>query len=183
MSTIFKSGMYSTFSNSTITNKNKEVSHSKQETISAIFMHPSSLRILERDTWFVFGNDVVLPSWTLILPESWDESKTNFKGEAVGFKIGEGEVEGRENTPFSPLATPSLPPSMPVLPYSFLLLFKMATEFPLKNAYTAGYLSLNPSAPQNIVWLIWPNRKFPKVLALRVKTPLITSSTFLNSGS
>ena len=52
MSTIFKSGLYSTFSNSTITNKNKEVSHSKQETISAIFTHPSSLqsrRILERD--------------------------------------------------------------------------------------------------------------------------------------
>ena len=36
MSTIFKSGLYSTFSNSTIMNKNKEVSHSKQETT-----HPS----------------------------------------------------------------------------------------------------------------------------------------------
>ena len=31
------------------------------------------------------------PSWTLILPESWDESKTDFKGEVDGFKIGEGE--------------------------------------------------------------------------------------------
>ena len=41
MSTIFKSGLYSTFSNSTIMNKSKEVSHSKQETISVIFTHPS----------------------------------------------------------------------------------------------------------------------------------------------
>ena len=31
-------------------------------------------------------NNVVLPSWTLILPESWDESKPNFKGEVDGFK-------------------------------------------------------------------------------------------------
>ena len=37
----FKSGMYSTFSNSTIVNKNKQVNHSKQETISVIFTHPS----------------------------------------------------------------------------------------------------------------------------------------------
>ena len=37
----------------------------------------------------------------------------------------------------------------------------------------------NPSAPQNIVWLIWPNRKFQKLLSLPVKT----SSTFINSGS
>ena len=36
-----KSGMYSTFSNSTIVNKNKQVNHSKQETISVIFTHPS----------------------------------------------------------------------------------------------------------------------------------------------
>ena len=40
MSTIFKSGLYSTFSNSTIINKSKEASHSKQETISVIFTHP-----------------------------------------------------------------------------------------------------------------------------------------------
>ena len=32
---------------------------------------------------FFFGNDVVPSSWTLILPESWDESKTDFKGEVV----------------------------------------------------------------------------------------------------
>ena len=63
-STIFKSGLYGTFSNSTTMNKNKQVSHSKQETISVIFTHPSP----------------------------------------------------------------------------------------------------NPSAPQNIVWLIWPNRKFQKLL-------------------
>ena len=36
------------------------------------------------------------PSWTLILPESWDESKTYFKGEVEGFKIGKGEGEGRK---------------------------------------------------------------------------------------
>ena len=41
-------------------------------------------------------NNVVSPSWTLILPESWDESKTDFKGEVDGFKIGEGEGEGRK---------------------------------------------------------------------------------------
>ena len=31
-----------------------------------------------------FGNDVVPPSWTLMLPESWDESKTDFEGELDG---------------------------------------------------------------------------------------------------
>ena len=40
-----------------------------------------SRRILERDPWIVFRNDVVPPSWMLILPESWDESKSDFKGE------------------------------------------------------------------------------------------------------
>ena len=40
-----------------------------------------SRRILGRDPWIVFRNDVVPPSWTLILPESWDESKSVFKGE------------------------------------------------------------------------------------------------------
>ena len=41
MSAIFGSGLYSTSSNSTIMNENKQVNHSKQETISAIFTHPS----------------------------------------------------------------------------------------------------------------------------------------------
>ena len=36
--------------------------------------------------------NVVLPSWMLILPESWDE----WTGEVDGFKIGEGEGEGRK---------------------------------------------------------------------------------------
>ena len=40
MSTIFKSGLYSTFSNSTITT-NEQVSHCQQETRSVIFTHPS----------------------------------------------------------------------------------------------------------------------------------------------
>ena len=43
---------------------------------------------------FFFGNDVVLPSWTLILLESWVESKTDFKGEIEGFKILEGRGGG-----------------------------------------------------------------------------------------
>ena len=38
----------------------------------------------------VFRNGVVPPSWTLILPESWDESKSVLKGAVDGFKIGEG---------------------------------------------------------------------------------------------
>ena len=44
MSTILKSGLYiSTFSYSTIMNKNQQVGHSKQETISVILTpHPSS---------------------------------------------------------------------------------------------------------------------------------------------
>ena len=46
-----------------------------------------------------FQDNVVPPSWTLILPESWDESKNVFKGEVDGFKIGEGEWRGGKNTP------------------------------------------------------------------------------------
>ena len=45
-----------------------------------------SRRILGRDPWIVFRDDVVSPSWKLILPESWDESKSVFKGEVDGFK-------------------------------------------------------------------------------------------------
>ena len=43
-----------------------------------------SRRILGRDPWIVFRNDVVPPPWTLILPESWDESKSVF----VAFQDG-----------------------------------------------------------------------------------------------
>ena len=43
-----------------------------------------------------------------ILPESWDESKTDFKGQVDGFKIGEGE--GRKKyAVFSP-RLPAPPP-------------------------------------------------------------------------
>ena len=28
-----------------------------------------------------FGNNAIPPAWTLMLPESWDESKTDSKGE------------------------------------------------------------------------------------------------------
>ena len=41
MSVIVGSGPYSPSSNSTIMNKNKQVNHSKQETISVIFTHSS----------------------------------------------------------------------------------------------------------------------------------------------
>ena len=40
------------------------------------------------------GNNAILPSWTIILPESWDESKPDFKGKIDGLKIEEGEWRG-----------------------------------------------------------------------------------------
>ena len=46
-----------------------------------------SRRILGRDAWIFFRNDVVPPSWTLILRESWDKSKSVFKGEVDGFSL------------------------------------------------------------------------------------------------
>ena len=48
-----------------------------------VSMTPSlqSRRILQHDPLFFFGNNVFLPSWTLILPESGGESITDFKGE------------------------------------------------------------------------------------------------------
>ena len=54
----------------------------------------------------------MLPSWTLILPESWDESKTYFKGE-VGHDQCTSEVRVKK--------TPALQASL-----SFIL-----TEFEL----------------------------------------------------
>ena len=85
--------------------------------------------------------NVVPPSWTLILPESWDESKTDFKGEVDGFKIGEGEGEGRKNYS-SRLPAPSRfhRPS----PLVFSVAFQdgghdqCTSEFSLKNACSAG---------------------------------------------
>ena len=59
MNTIFKSGLCSTFSNSSIMNKNKQVSHSKQETISVIFTHPSPnllLSKIQHDKFDLTGN-------------------------------------------------------------------------------------------------------------------------------
>ena len=67
-----------------------------------------SRRILERDPWIVFRDDVVPPSCTLILPESWDESKSVFKGEVDGFKIGEGGFL------LSPSRPSPLPPPLPL---------------------------------------------------------------------
>ena len=69
-------------------------------------------RKIERDPWIVFRNDVVPPSWMLILPESWDESKSVFKGEVDGFKIGDWEGRGGKNTPLSSPLPPPLPLSL-----------------------------------------------------------------------
>ena len=45
---------------------------------------------------FIPGINAILPSWTLILSESWGKSKTDFKGEVDGFKIEEREGPGEE---------------------------------------------------------------------------------------
>ena len=45
-----------------------------------------------------------------MLPESWDESKTVFKGDVDGFQIEEGEGEGTKkvlSSPPPPLSRPS----------------------------------------------------------------------------
>ena len=44
------------------------------------------------------GNNAIPPSWTLLLPESWGESITDFKGEVDGFNTDEGEGEGRKKS-------------------------------------------------------------------------------------
>ena len=80
-----------------------------------------------------FQDNVVPPSWTLILPESWDESKNVFKGEVDGFKIGEGEGRGGKNPP--PFHRP--------YPLVFLVAFQdgghdqSTSEFSLKNVKNA----------------------------------------------
>ena len=56
-----------------------------------------------------------------MLPESWDESKTVFKGDVDGFQIEEGEGEGKKKV----LSSPPPPPFPPLLPSSFPWLFKM----------------------------------------------------------
>ena len=68
-------------------------------------------------------NNVVLPSWTLILPESWDESKPDFKGEVL-----------RERSPPRPS------------PLVFSVVFQdggqdqRTSELSLKNACSAGVM-------------------------------------------
>ena len=52
-SAIFESGLYSTSSNSTIMNRNKQVNHSKQETISVIFTHPSPNQSINQSMNFI----------------------------------------------------------------------------------------------------------------------------------
>ena len=69
-----------------------------------------------------------------MLPESWDESKTVFKGDVDGFKIEEGE--GKKN-----VFSPSLPAPPPLI---FSLAFQdggrdqCTSEFPLKNVCSTG---------------------------------------------
>ena len=81
-----------------------------------------SRRILERDPWIVFRNDVVPPFWTLILPESWDESKSVFKVEV----------------------DPAPPSFHRPSPLVFFVAFQdgghdqCTSEFSLKNACSAG---------------------------------------------
>ena len=89
-------------------------------------------------------HDVIPPSWTLILPECWDESKTDIKGEVDGYKIEEGEGEEKIQKIFSPLSSPPLPPFPPHLSKSFPWLFKMAAEInvPLSLARVALRLFL-----------------------------------------
>ena len=93
-----------------------------------------------------FQDNVVPPSWTLILPESWDESKSVFKGEVDGFKIGEGEGRGGKILLSSLLPAP--PPFHRPSPLVFLVAFQdgghdqSTSEFSLKNvknACSAGY--------------------------------------------
>ena len=72
-----------------------------------------SRRILQRDPW---RNDVSPPSWTLILPESWDESKTGIKGEVDGYKIEEGEGRKKYKKYFILSPPRPFPPFPPLLP-------------------------------------------------------------------
>ena len=87
-------------------------------------------------------NNVVPPSWTLILPESWDESKTDFKREVDGL-IGEGEGEGREKYSLAS-RLPAPPPFHHPSPLVFFVAFQdgghdqCTLEFSLKNACSAG---------------------------------------------
>ena len=90
-------------------------------------------------------NNVVLPSWTLILPESWDESKPDFKGEVDGFIVGEREGEGRKNTPSRSHCSFGEP--VHKIDGVFSVAFQdgghnqCTSEFSLKNACSAGYFS------------------------------------------
>ena len=65
---------------------------------------------------FFFRNDVFPPSWTLILPESWDESKTDIKGEVDGYKIEEGEGRKKYKKYFILSPPRPFPPFPPLLP-------------------------------------------------------------------
>ena len=61
MSTIFKSELYSTYSDSTIANKKKEVSNSNQETISVIFTHPyPNPSALQNIVWLIWPNRKII---------------------------------------------------------------------------------------------------------------------------
>ena len=80
------------------------------------------------------GNNAIPPSWTLILPESWGESITDFKGEVDGFNMDAGEREGSEKKSL-------LPAHLPIV---FSLAFQdggryqCTSEIPLKKRLLCG---------------------------------------------
>ena len=81
-----------------------------------------TIGVFGRDPRFVFGNDVLPPSWTSILPESWDESKTDFKG---------GRGRGTKKVFSSRLPAP--PPLVFSLAFQDGGRDQCTSEFPLKN--------------------------------------------------
>ena len=84
---------------------------------------------MQRDPLFFCGNNVIPPSWTLILPGSWKESKTDLKEEVDGFQIV-------TLTPTSSLL--SAPPSFPAPPP---LVFSLAFQDGCRDQFTSEILS------------------------------------------
>ena len=70
-----------------------------------------------------------------MLPESWDESKTVFKGDVDGFQIeegeGEGEGEGKKKVLSSPPPFPAPPPLIFSLAFQDGGRDQRTSEFPL----------------------------------------------------
>ena len=69
-------------------------------------------RILQSDRWFFFGNNAILPSWTLKLPVSWGESKPDFEIACVA---------SVSNRVIARKLVPSFPSPSPVILFFFAL--------------------------------------------------------------